>query len=149
MEFLNEEGKKLRKKDSVIYYKSNKELIKIPDITDDPVKVKKFVKLCISYLHKDADDIVDEIWEDYMKKKPGLLETIEIKRKEFADEKWKAISYYKAYNIIDNFELPIVSGKQMMKLKGIGEGIGKTIDDYLINGIPKPANKFDFESDVF
>ena len=53
-------------------------------------------------------------------------------------EEYKSLAYSNAAEIVRNFKVPITSGKKLsegpQKVKGIGKGIGKMIDEFLTTG---------------
>jgi len=137
MELFNSEGKKLRKKDTEAYYYEGKKLAKIPDMSSSEDEVYEFVKKCMSFSHptiKGQD--VKNLWTDAIDKKATLLDALEQLKKESENsgDVWKSRAYGGTIRSIKKLNIPIVSGAQSQKLKGIGKGIASHIDEVIKTG---------------
>ena len=80
---------------------------------------------------EESDDEESDDEEDYfISQNVGLAEML-YKCAEKAEDKFKCDAHTKAGDTIYNLSYRITSGKEAMKLRGIGKSIAKKIDDYL------------------
>ncbi len=138
MEFLNSDGKKLRKKDKEIYYRlANQKLVKIPSVTSDTGDVKKFVMVCMKMDYANLDvKVVDEMWDQTLARNKMIVDALEDLKSEAETngDIWKSRAYSKAIKILAALKIPIVSGTQAQKLDGVGPGIAAHITEIIKTG---------------
>ena len=137
LNLYNEEHGPLRKKDKVAFYKSGEKYIQVPSMFGSTAEAKGFVKMCMNVTHAElGDSEVDKLWNDAENIKPIILEALEILRLESEgnNEPFKVTAYRNAINSIKKLTVPIVSGEQASKLKGIGPGIAAKIDEVVKTG---------------
>jgi DNA polymerase/3'-5' exonuclease PolX len=137
MEYVNEEGKKLRKKDATIYYRNKaKKLIKVPGIQDSPTDVKNYLKTCLKLEIEISDVEIDNIWDELIKRNKVIIDALDqLKRESETDgDVWKTRAYAKAVKILNSLKIPIISGLQVQKIDGIGKGIAAHVDEIINTG---------------
>lgn len=135
MELYNVEKKPLRKKDSeAYYYDDTGKFSRVPSMFDSREKVFAFVMTCAKKsIPGVTTALIEETWEEAEKKKGIILDALDqLKREhESAADYIKASAYGKAIPQIKKLQVPLLSGAQAQKLKGIGKGIASHIDEIL------------------
>lgn len=139
MDFYNNEGGKLRKKDKIAFYKNEKgKLTEIPKMTDEKEKVFPFLRLCVLGSVKDiTDEDIQKVWEEAEEKKELVLAGLQQMKEEAeasGENTYKVIAYVKAIKAIKLLKVPVLSGEQAQKLPGIGPGIASVINEVLRSG---------------
>lgn len=99
-------------------------------------------------LEKDKEAYIDELWEDGIsrnRKLADIFKQLAIEHKVHKDY-FRHQAYSKAADIISNYKIPIISGKQANKIKGIGKGISGKIDEFIKTGkVPQLGKKVGLE----
>ncbi len=144
MEFYGTEGKKLRKKDfetgDVYYYSPDEEYVKVPGLFSSEAAVKAFALRCVLVSFPEVTERdVDDVWSELMKRNVMIIKALEdLKREnELSGDSsaiWKTKAYTSAINALKKLKIPIVSGDQVIKIKGIGKGIAAHIDEIISTG---------------
>lgn len=138
MELYNIEKKPLRKKDKEAYYYDDKgRFSPVPGMFDSKEEVFAFVMSCAKRsIPKVTNQMLEEVWEEGEEKKIIILEALEqLKREhESAADYFKSAAYGRAIPAIKKLQVPLLSGAQAQKIKGIGKGIGSHIDEILRSG---------------
>lgn len=102
----------------------------IPTRTSSKKEILTYIEAFIPYTNFSE---LGELWDLYMKKKKSIISYLEIVRDGYyaKGEKGKVHGYNRAISVIKKLKIPIVSGNQAMKYKGIGPKIGRKIDEIL------------------
>jgi DNA polymerase/3'-5' exonuclease PolX len=143
LELYNSEGQPYKKKDKVPYYYADGKLVEVPKLSDPKDAIINYLTVCM-------DTPVDEIqglWDTASSTKQLILDGLEELKKEHEQSgegsKWQSISYAKAIRELKKIDVPIVSGDQAKKIKGIGKGIAGAIDEIIRSGRLKPKEERD------
>lgn len=141
MELYNEEKGPYRKKDKVAYYYDDEDnFVMVPKMTDDKGQVIPFLRVCMNQ----TEDTILELWDEALARNQLVLDTLEQLRTENESDdtsRWQSIAYAKAIKELKKLKIPIVSGEQARKIKGIGKGIAGAIDEVLRTGKIKPKEE--------
>ena len=140
IDLYNSESKPYRKKDKEAYYYLDEKLIKVPKMTDSKEKIIEFLEVCTGQTEK----VITSLWVEAYRKNKIILDSLESLRIESsADDtsRWQSIAYAKAIKELKKLEVPIVSGAQAQRVKGIGKGIATVIDEVLRSGELKPKEE--------
>ena len=138
MELYNVDQKPLRKKDKEAYYYDDKgNFSKVPSMLDSKDEVFAFLMTCVKITFPQVtDDIIEEVWQEAEGKKAIIIDALDqLKREhESAADYFKSAAYKKAIPQIKSLQVPLLSGAQAQKIKGIGKGIASHIDEILKAG---------------
>jgi len=76
------------------------------------------------------------MWDHYESKKVLILKYLELLREQYTAEgdRWRIKAYSGAVKAIRATKIPIASGEQAIKLKGVGKSIAAKIDEILETG---------------
>jgi DNA polymerase/3'-5' exonuclease PolX len=138
MELYTSNGKVARGKNPKNpYYKRMGKLQPVPTQEDSKEKIFDFLETCIGHIKPNItrQDIL-EYWNLYLEKQAIILSYLEaLLAKHTAEgDKVRITAYRNAIKTIKNSKVPIASGAQAIKLKGIGTGIASKIDEILSTG---------------
>ncbi len=138
MELYTSEGKVARGKNPKnAYYKRLGKLIPTPTHEDSKEKIFDFLETCIGHTKPNITktDILD-LWNFYLEKHKMILSYLEaLLAKHTAEgDKVRITAYRNAIKTIRNSKVPIASGAQAIKLKGIGKKTADKIDEILSTG---------------
>jgi len=138
MELYNVDQKPLRKKDKEAYYHDDRNnFVKVPSMFDTGPEVFYFLRVCAKKtIPGVTDEMIKDVWKDAEEKKEIVLDALEqLKREnEAAGDRFKTIAYARAIPQIKKLKVPLLSGAQALKIKGIGKGIASHIDEILKTG---------------
>src|SRR5437016_13077738 len=105
-----------------------------------PDVVLNDILACVNKKYPDImlDDI-QGLWDDALSRNQLIISILKDLGREYEvstdrNDRFRAISYKKAVNILSKVTIPIISGKQAMALEGIGKRIGDKIDEILKTG---------------
>nr|QBK85551.1 MAG: DNA polymerase family X [Marseillevirus LCMAC101] len=138
MELYSPNGKIARGKNPKnAYYKRMGKLQRVPTHEDSKEKIFDFLETCIGHIKPNISrkDILD-IWNFYLGKHSIILSYLEaLLAKHTAEGDARRITAYRnAIKTIKNSKVPIASGAQAIKLKGIGKKTADKIDEILGTG---------------
>ena len=138
MLLYTQEGKIARGKNpkNSYYYRGGK-LTSMPTSTDSKEKIFDFLETCMGELKPNITrkDIL-EYWNFYLGKHAMIISYLEaLLAKHTAEgDKVRVTAYRNAIRAIKNSKVPIASGAQAIKLKGIGAKTAAKIDEILSSG---------------
>lgn len=144
MRFYDVRGGALEKGEHPWYYSEDGELKPVPSMFDDKEYILEFLTTCIKSSYPDVDDNeIEEIWNEYEDYKAKIIEAFRILKDENYDagDKHRARAYGNAVRTLSRVNSPIASGKQAMKLRGIGKSLSAKIDEILRTGELKKIEK--------
>lgn len=105
----------------------------------DPREMFIHVKKCVQSKFPDVpDQTISDLWERGLKKNEMVLKYLQIllDYNRVKNEVFRVKSYRNAIGVINKFHIPIISGNQMKKYKGIGSKIASKIQEILdTNGL--------------
>ena len=137
MQYFDESGKPQTRKSKTGWYLNNGTLTPVPSIMGRRKEILDFLEPCVRADYPDVTRAdLEEMWDNQRSKLPKVLEYLELLKAKYIDEndRWRIISYKRAIKALETVEVPIVSGKQAQKIRGIGAGIAKKIDEILRTG---------------
>jgi len=138
MEYYDAHGKKAtRKTKTRYYYDEDGKLTTVPTMADSRNEILDYLEACVQTEHPGVTrEDLETAWGEQLQRLQPVLDYLEVLRTEYleAGDRWRMISYSKAIKALKAVEVPIVSGKQAQKLRGIGSGIAKKIDEVLKTG---------------
>lgn len=140
LELYNIDKAPFKKKDKDAYYYDDQKFTPVPKLSDDKGEIISFLRVCMNQ----PTEVIEELWDEAFEKNKIILEALEQLRIESsADEtnRWQSIAYAKAIKELKTLEVPIVSGEQAKKIKGVGKGIAAAIDEVLRSGELKPKEE--------
>jgi len=119
------------------YYKRAGKLQRVPTREDSKEKIFDFLETCVGHAEPDITraDILD-LWNFYFDKHALILSYLEALLAKHAAEgdKVRITAYRNAIKAVENSKVPIASGAQAIKLKGIGKKTADKIDEILSTG---------------
>ena len=138
MELYTSNGKVARGKNPKnAYYKRLGKLQPIPTHEDSKEKIFDFLETCIGHTKPNITRaVISEYWLFYFGKHAMILSYLEaLLAKHTAEgDKVRITAYRNAIKAIKNSKVPIASGAQAIKLKGIGKKTADKIDEILSTG---------------
>jgi DNA polymerase/3'-5' exonuclease PolX len=138
MELYTSEGKVIRAKNPKnAYYKRLGKLTPVPTHEDSKEKIFDFLETCIGHIKPNITRAeISEYWNLYLEKHVMILSYLEaLLAKHTAEgDKVRINAYRNAIRTVKNSKIPIASGAQAIKLKGIGKKIADKIDEILATG---------------
>ena len=138
MELYTSEGKIARGKNPKnAYYKRLGKLTPVPTHEDSKEKIFDFLETCIGHIKPNITrQEIRDIWDFYLEKHMMILSYLEaLLAKHTAEgDKVRITAYRNAIKTIKNSKVPIASGAQAIKLKGIGKKTADKIDEILTTG---------------
>jgi DNA polymerase/3'-5' exonuclease PolX len=138
MELFTSGGKIARGKNPKnAYYKRMGKLRPVPTHEDSKEKIFDFLETCIGHIKPNITrQEISEYWEHYLKKHTMILSYLEaLLAKHTAEgDKVRINAYRNAIKTVKNSKVPIASGAQAIKLKGIGKKTADKIDEILNTG---------------
>lgn len=138
MDLYNVDKRPLKKKDKdAYYYDDTGKFSPVPSMFDPRDVVFKFVMTCVKKtIPNISTALIEDVWRDAEDKKALIVDALgQIKREhESAADYYKASAYGKAIYQIQKLQVPLLSGAQAQKLKGVGKGIASHIDEILKAG---------------
>lgn len=139
------------KKGDAYYYDDHNNFLKVPSMLGSKDDILKFASVCMKGGGVTVDDLT-EVWDDSLKNNERIINILNQLYVEYSTSgtagRWKALAYNKALLVIRKLKVPIVSGKQAAKLKGIGKGISAKIDEILATGGLEKLKEFEPPVDV-
>ena len=142
MQYYDQSGKLLKRKTKAptYYFGAEGKFINVPAITGSRKEILDFLEVCMRTQHPGiVRGDLEEMWDEQRDRLPEIIDYIELLRDKYSASKdpkdrWRLITYNRALRVLKTVEVPIVSGKQAEKLRGIGKGISKKIDEILQTG---------------
>ncbi len=138
MELYSSTGKVARGKNPKnAYYKRMGKLQPVPTHEDSKEKIFDFLETCIGHTKPNITRaVISEYWLLYFGKHAMIVSYLEaLLAKHTAEgDKVRITAYRNAIKAVKNSKVPIASGDQAIKLKGIGKGIAAKIDEILTTG---------------
>lgn len=115
-----------------------------------PEEAKNYVRKCVqsNVSLPSTNSLVDELWEEGLERNKQIASIFKQLATEYRVHKdhFRYRAYDKASSIISNYKIPIISGKQAIKIKGIGKGISNKIDEFIKTGkVPRLGEKVSSE----
>lgn len=140
VDLYNSESKPYKKKDKEPYYYLDEKLVQVPKMTDPKERIFEFLEVCMEQPEKE----INTLWVEAYSKNKIILDALERLRAESSSDdtsRWQSIAYAKAIKELKKIEVPIVSGAQAQRIKGVGKGIATVIDEVLRSGELKPKEE--------
>jgi len=138
MEIYNVDQKPLRKKDKEAYYYDDVgNFVRVPSMFDSKKDVFTFVMTCAKKsIPGITEEMIREVWEEAEEKKSIIIDALDQLKREHdsAADYFKSAAYKRAIPQIKSLQIPLLSGEQAQKIKGIGKGIAAHIDEILRAG---------------
>lgn len=138
MELYTSEGKIIRAKNPKnAYYKRLGVLRPVPTHEDSKEKIFDFLDTCIGHIKPNITRVeISEYWNLYLEKHELILSYLQalLNKSIIEGDTYRAKAYRGAVNAVKNSNVPIASGAQAIKLKGIGKSIADKIDEILTTG---------------
>ena len=107
------------------------------DLFSSKTQILESVKACVEEeLNDVSKSEIEEIWNLYIARNNKIIEILEELKEEsvYGGNRFRTQAYGKAISAIKNVRVPIISGSQAQKLKGVGSKIAKKIDEILETG---------------
>ena len=134
-EILKQRGKKTP--EGAHYYNSDERLTPVPAADGSTADIFEYLVACMHELNPGlSEDEIREMWDHYESKKVLILKYLELLREQYTAEgdRWRIKAYSGAVKAIRATKIPIASGEQAIKLKGVGKSIAAKIDEILETG---------------
>ena len=93
------------------------------------------------------ENTLEDLWKNYMYRNEKIIEIFEELKDDslYSNNRFRTKSYERAISVIDNLEVPIISGKQAQTLPGIGVKLGEKIDEIIETGELESISNRSFE----
>ena len=123
------------------YFDMSGKEVPVPTMMDPEAKIREYVKLCIMRSDPRFDVVsIDITYNEMLAKKTFLVDYLlrlanEAAAEPEANSKFRASAYRKAANKIYQINTPVVTAKQAKNISGVGESIGKKIEDFITKSV--------------
>jgi len=138
MELYTSTGKVTRGKNPKnAYYKRLGKLTPVPTHDDSKEKIFDFLETCIGHTKSNITrQEILELWNFYFEKHTMILSYLEALLAKYTVEgdRVRINAYRNAIKAVKNSKVPIASGAQAIKMKGIGKKTADKIDEILSTG---------------